>query len=104
LAVKCINGTFVGKKTENTITFRGIPYVGKQPTGELRWKAPVDVMPNDGVYEAYYNAKSALQPEVEVSSLYYQGEDCLYLNVWKTAKVSEEKKPVIVWVHGGAYE
>ena len=31
LAVKCINGTFVGKKTDDVITFRGIPYVGKQP-------------------------------------------------------------------------
>lgn len=30
LAVKCINGTFVGRKTENICVFRGIPYVGKQ--------------------------------------------------------------------------
>lgn len=103
LAVKCINGTFVGKKTDNTIVFRGIPYVGKQPVGNLRWKAPVDVAPNDGVYEAYYNAKAAPQPEIEVSSIYYQDEDCLYLNIWKPANASTEKKPVIVWIHGGAY-
>ena len=32
LAVKCVNGTFVGKKTdENVIAYRGIPFVGKQP-------------------------------------------------------------------------
>ena len=54
LAVKCVNGTFVGKKTENIISYKGIPFVGKQPVGELRWKAPVDVVPDDGVYEAYY--------------------------------------------------
>ena len=48
LAVKCVNGTFVGKKTENIIMYRGIQYVGKQPVGELRWKAPVDVVPDDG--------------------------------------------------------
>ena len=102
LAVKCINGTFVGKKTDSIIAFKGIPYVGKQPVGELRWKAPVDVTPCDSVYEAYYNAKAAPQPEVELSSLYYQGEDCLYLNVW-TAAGAAEKKPVIVWIHGGAY-
>ena len=104
LAVKCMNGTFVGKKAENTIVFRGIPYVGQQPVGDLRWKAPVDVVSCDSVYEAYYNAKTAVQPEAELSSLYYQGEDCLYLNVWKPAKVSAGKKPVIVWIHGGAYE
>lgn len=96
---------------DNTIVFRGIPYVGKQPVGSLRWKAPVDVVPCDSVYEAYYNAKSACQPEAEVSSLYYQDENCLYLNVWKPARKSEEKtmvsthrQPVIVWIHGGAYE
>ena len=48
LAVKWINGTFVGRKTENITVFRGIPYVGKQPVGELRWKAPVDVIPDNG--------------------------------------------------------
>ena len=26
LAVKCINGTFVGKKTDNIIAYRGIRY------------------------------------------------------------------------------
>ena len=104
LAVKCINGTFVGKKTGSTIVFRGIPYVGRQPVGDLRWKAPVDIAPDDGVYEAYYNAKSAFQPMAEASSLYYQGEDCLCLNVWKPDEATGEKKPVIVWVHGGANE
>lgn len=103
LAVKCINGTFVGKLADSTIVFRGIPYVGRQPVGELRWKAPVDVVPDSGVYEAYYNAKSAPQPEVEVSSYYYQDENCLYLNVWKPLKAPAEKKPVILWIHGGAY-
>ena len=74
LAVKCINGTFVGKKAENVITYRGIPFVGKQPVGELRWKAPVDVEPDEGVYEAYYYGKTACQDK-ELSE--HQGEDCL---------------------------
>ncbi len=44
LAVKCINGTFVGRKTENIIAYKGIPFVGKQPVGDLRWKAAVDIV------------------------------------------------------------
>ena len=105
LAVKCVNGTFVGKKKENIIIFRGIPYVGKQPVGELRWKAPVDVTPDDGVYEAYFNAKSAIgNPDFEVGSMYYLDEDCLYLNVFKSDEASAQKKPVMVWIHGGAFE
>ncbi|MBR6711719.1 MAG: carboxylesterase family protein [Selenomonadaceae bacterium] len=105
LAVKCVNGTFVGKKTENIISYRGIPFVGKQPVGELRWKAPVDVVPDDGVYEAYHNAKSAYGNEnFEIGSLFYLSEDCLYLNVWKADEASANKKPVMVWIHGGAFE
>ena len=104
LAVKCINGTFVGKKNENVIAYKGIPFVGKQPVGELRWKAPVDFVPDEGVYEAYYNGKSPCQidEDSQVSSLYVQGEDCLYLNVWK-ADDGGKKKPVMVWIHGGAF-
>ena len=105
LAVKCVNGIFVGKKKENVIIYRGIPYVGKQPVGDLRWKAPVDITPNDGVYEAYYNAKSAYgNPNFEVGSIYYWDEDCLYLNVFKSDDASDKKKPVMVWIHGGAFE
>ena len=103
LAVKCINGTFVGRKTENITVFRGIPYVGKQPVGELRWKAPVDIVPDDGIYEAFYNAKSAYgNGQLETGSLYYLDEDCLYLNVFKSDEATAQKKPVMVWIHGGA--
>ena len=105
LSVKCVNGTFVGKKTENIIAYRGIPFVGRQPVGELRWKAPTEVVPDDGVYEAYYNAKSAYGNEnMETGSLFYQDEDCLYLNVWKADEGTAVKKPVMVWIHGGAFE
>ena len=78
LAVKCINGTFVGRKTaENVIAYKGIPFVGKQPTGELRWKAPVDCMPDDGVYEAYYIGKAPRQEASigQVGSFYPQSEE-----------------------------
>ena len=73
LAVKCVNGTFVGKKTENVIAYKGIPYTGKPPIGEFRWKAPVDFAADDGVYEAYHNAKSARQKvsDTEHASLFF---------------------------------
>ena len=100
LAVKCVNGTFVGARKENVVTWKGIPFVGQQPVGDLRWKAPVDVVPDDGVYEAYHFAKTACQDQ-EISA--HQGEDCLYLNVWKAEDTSANKKPVMVWIHGGAF-
>ena len=107
LAVKCVNGTFVGKKTdENVIAYKGIPYVGAQPVGEYRWKAPVDVAPDEGVYEAYYFGKVPCQVANvgQRGSLYPQGEDCLHLNIWKADDTGDQKKPVMVWIHGGAYE
>ena len=93
-----MNGTFVGKENDGIIAYKGIPFVGRQPVGELRWKAPVDVVPDDGVYEAYYYGKSCPQKEhfSEGASLYVQGEDCLYLNVWKADEKSAEKKPVML--------
>ena len=41
----------------------------------------MEYIPDDGVYEAYYNGKSPRQGEdiSEGGSLYYQSEDCLYL-------------------------
>ena len=105
LAAKCVNGTFVGKKSGDVIAFKGIPYVGHQPSGEYRWKAPTDVEPNEGVYEAYYFGKVPRQcgNSSQIGSFYPQSEECLYLNVWKAAD-SAEKKPVMVWIHGGAFE
>ena len=39
-----------------------------------------------------------------MGSLYPQSEECLYLNVWKAENAGAEKKPVMVWIHGGAFE
>ena len=103
LAVKCINGTFVGQKQENVLSFKGIPYVGAQPVGDLRWKAPVDVTPCDGVFEAFYYGKSPVQSPGDPAALYPMGEDCLSLNIWK-AEGPAAGRPVMVWIYGGAFD
>ena len=103
LAVKCINGTFVGQKQENVLSFKGIPYVGAQPVGDLRWKAPVDVTPCNGVFEAFYYGKSPVQSPGDPAALYPMGEDCLSLNIWK-AEGPAAGRPVMVWIYGGAFE
>ena len=103
LAVKCINGTFVGKKQENIISYKGIPFVGQQPVGNLRWKAPVDVTPDDSVYEAYYYGKAPVQAKGDPAAEYGTSEECLYLNIWHSDEAAD-KKPVIVWIYGGAFD
>ena len=104
LSVTCNNGIFVGKKTENVVSFKGIPYA-KPPVGELRWKDPVLAEDNVKIYEAYYFGKSPIQTEwpTELASYYPQGEDCLNLNVWVNKNDETENKAVIVFIHGGSY-
>lgn len=104
LSAKCHNGIFVGKSESDVLAFRGIPFA-KPPVGELRWKAPEAAEDCTDVFEAYYNGKSPIQTEwpSEQASYYPQGEDCLYLNLWKNQADPTEKKPVMVFFHGGAY-
>lgn len=104
LSVKCENGTFVGKDDDGINVYRGIPFA-LPPVGALRWKRPQPVLPDEGAYEAYYNGKTPIQSEcpTELACYYPQGEDCLYLNIWQNPSCSEEKKPVMVFFHGGSY-
>ena len=46
LAVKCNNGTFVGKETDELIIWKGIPYA-TQPVGKLRWKKALPAADDD---------------------------------------------------------
>ena len=104
LSATCGNGVFVGKSDGDILAFRGIPFA-KPPVGALRWKAPEAVEDGTGVFEAYFNGKSPIQTEwrSEQASFYPQSEDCLYLNLWKNQADSTEKKPVMVFFHGGSY-
>ena len=104
LCVECNNGKFVGLQDGDVITYKGIPYA-QQPVGKLRFKPPVEASDSDKVFEAYYLGKASIQTEceTEMSSYYEQGEDCLTLNVYKNSTSQLEKKPVMVFIHGGAF-
>ena len=108
LAVSVENGTYVGRKIDGVLSFKGIPYA-KPPVGPLRWKRAEAPEKDRGCYEAYYFGPSPIQTELfsEYGSLYKQSEDCLYLNVWKGSEDAEsrvnERRPVMVFFHGGSY-
>ena len=105
LAAETASGIYVGKEDANhVVSWKGIPYA-KQPVGDLRWRTPQEPDKSDKVYEAYYFGKSSVQVEGEdePSSLYPQSEECLNLNVWNNFSDAAENKPIMVWIHGGAY-
>ena len=102
-AVKCVNGTFVGTEEYGIASWLGIPYA-KPPVGERRFKAPEYVEASDKVFEAKYYGKCAYGAHGQEDCIQkLTSEDCLYLNIWVNVDDKTEKKPVMVWIHGGAY-
>ena len=104
-AVKCYNGTFVGTEENGVLSFKGIPFA-KAPVGELRWKAPQSVEASEEIFDATSYGKAALQPEASSEPISQHpenmSEDCLTLNIWTTGDTGE-KKPVMFYMHGGAF-
>ncbi len=102
-AVKCVNGTFVGIENHGVASWLGIPYA-KAPVGARRFKAPEYVDASDKVFEAKYYGKGAYGSLGYPDCIQKQmSEDCLFLNIWLNEDDKTPKKPVMVWIHGGAY-
>lgn len=91
--------------------FKGIPFAAP-PVGNLRWKAPQPVVPWSGIKKCDAFGPSPMQNTPEPFgpwSVEYLipkqpiSEDCLYLNVWTGAASAIEKRPVVLWIYGGAF-
>ena len=103
-------GTIIGIDEGDHYSFKGIPYA-KPPVGDLRWRAPRDLLRSDEPIYAIDYKSSCVQPgdgslSLGSSGKVYSGnEDCLYLNVFvpqNETKFEKNNFPVMFWIHGGA--
>ncbi len=103
LQVKTQKGILEGFEQDGVKKFLGVPFA-QPPVGELRWKAPRPVQPWEGVRQAKEFGNDPMQLDV-FGDMAFRGpersEDCLYLNIWTTAKTTADALPVLIYFNGG---
>lgn len=120
--LKLKNGSVKGVYNEDKKVeiYAGIPYA-KAPIGDLRWKEPVPAEDWNGTLDCSYFAPRAMQvdqapvistlvdmyaekswhPDYNMHPNQNMSEDCLYLNIWRPANITEPL-PILVFIHGGS--
>jgi para-nitrobenzyl esterase len=92
-------GRVQGEVKDGLGSFKGLPFAAP-PVGGLRWRVPQPVVAWSGVRNADTFAPACIQPWADNLEP-KPSEDCLFLNVWTAAATAKERRPVMVWIHGG---
>ena len=105
--VKSACGAVLGRHRAGVLEFLGIPYA-QAPVGSFRFAAPVKKPPFEPVFPAlsYGDAAPQRSPLPQTLGRLFgmptgQSENCLNLNIWTPG--IDAKRPVLVFVHGGAF-
>ncbi|QIA26625.1 carboxylesterase/lipase family protein [Thermaerobacter sp. PB12/4term] len=99
-------GALRGQTDGTVCVWKGVPFA-RPPVGERRFRPPEPPEPWQGVRDATRFGPAAVQPDDRLISnitgggTLPQDEDCLYLNIWSPSP--QGRRPVLVWIHGGAY-
>jgi para-nitrobenzyl esterase len=104
-------GKIGGISDQGINNFKGIPY--GTDTSATRFSPPTPPTPWTGIRDAFAYGPQAPQPihNREGRSTFapldephpVNSEDCLRLNVWTPGVNDHRKRPVLVYIHGGAY-
>ncbi|XP_023175706.2 esterase B1 [Drosophila hydei] len=107
IVVETKSGPVVGKQCtsiygDDYVSFECIPYA-RPPLGNLRFKAPLPVVPWKQPLICRQKGEKPLQ--FNQYSRQLEGvENCLYLNVYTKSIQSDEPLPLIVFFFGGGFE
>lgn len=106
LVVATGSGRLRGARTNGVTVFRGVPYAAA-PVGPLRFTPPQPVPAWQNVRDAARDGPIAPQGRSRLAHVMGdferpQSEDCLTLTLW-TPALDAAKRPVLVWIHGGAF-
>jgi para-nitrobenzyl esterase len=109
-----LTGKIRGAISDGVLSFKGIPYAAP-PVGSLRFRPPAKPASWSGVRDATRFGARAMQNDMAfnlapaVRAVFADppaqpmSEDCLFLNVWTPAVDDGGDRPVMVWLHGGAF-
>ncbi|MEU8149585.1 carboxylesterase family protein [Nonomuraea sp. NPDC048901] len=108
--VRTTAGVVRGRTEDGLAVFRGIPYA-EPPIGAARFQAPRPARRWDGVREADEFGPPVPQDTDmggrgggDFFTFKGPGDDWLTVNVWTPAPDPAARRPVMVWIHGGAYK
>jgi len=103
------SGRLRGTRAQGAFAFRGVPYAATT-AGDNRFRPPLERQPWAGVRDALQGGASAPQPQIgsPAEFAWYwsaipASEDCLSLSVFTPALRDHRRRPVLVWLHGGAF-
>jgi len=103
--VQTAGGKVAGFVRNGALEFRGIPY-GASVAGDNRWEMPKPAAAWSGVLPAMHFKGTCAQAARYGLTERSDNEDCLTLNVslpYTGENATKTKRPVIVWIHGGAF-
>lgn len=92
--VRTAAGIFIGTREGAVRAFRGIRY-GRA----ARFRAPVGVAEPGRTFAAEHFGPVCPQQGAYTP----QDEDCLFLNIWTPEADARARRPVMLYIHGGAY-
>lgn len=100
--VTTASGKVEGFIRNGVLEFRGIPYAAPV-SGDARWSLPQPAAPWTGVLPAMHFGAACPQAARYGLTERSDEENCLTLNVSLPTTKAAAPRPVLVWLHGGAF-